>query len=89
LKESCIRDESVQAEYLRDLLNIYLKENVYAAFVYTFAARKAIYSKNPLHDLDMVNFGLIKVLPSENQGSEYLWEKKKAFHEIARFYSSI
>lgn len=89
LKKVCIRDEGVQAQYLMDLLNIYQKENVYAAFVYTFVARKAIYNYNPLYDLDMVNFGLIKVLPSEDHDAGYLWEKKEGFHKIAGLYSSI
>jgi hypothetical protein len=90
LKTVYKRDEDVQAKYLIDLLNIYLKENVYAAFIYTFVARRARYNVNHKYDLDMANFGLIKVLPPGDEGSNnpYSWGKKKAFNEISKFYSS-
>jgi len=90
LKKVCTRDEGVQAKYLIDLLNIYLKQNVYAAFVYTFVARKARYNVNHKYDLDMANFGLIKVLPPDNENSNnlYSWGRKKAFDEISKFYSA-
>jgi hypothetical protein len=84
LKKLLERDESVQSNYLIDLLNIYLKENVHAAFVYTFIARRAKYNVNPEYDLDMANFGLVKVLPDS-----YAWERKKAFYELSKFYSEF
>lgn len=90
LKKLLERDESVQSNYLIDLLNIYLKENVYAAFVYTFVARRAKYDVNPEYDLDMANFGLIKVLPSDNDSKfSYAWERKKAFYELSKYYSEF
>ncbi|RPI74325.1 MAG: abortive infection protein [Ignavibacteriales bacterium] len=89
LKKVFKRDEGVQANYIIDLLNIYLNENVYAAFVYTFVARKSKYNSNPEYDLDMANFGLIKVLSPDNKDLQnpYLWERKKAFNELSEFYS--
>jgi hypothetical protein len=91
LKKLLERDESVQSNYLIDLLNIYLKENVRAVFVYTFIARRAKYDVNPKYDLDMANFGLVKVLPSDNNDSKfsYAWERKKAFYELSEFYSEF
>ncbi|HEY6906226.1 MAG TPA: hypothetical protein VI230_02110, partial [Ignavibacteriaceae bacterium] len=88
LTKQLIRDEAVQAKYLDELLNIYLAENVHAVFVYTFVARRAIYDPNPEYDLDMANFGIIKVLPSEINDSahSYKWERKKAFSELSEFY---
>jgi len=83
------RDEDVQANYLIDLLNIYEQENIYASFVYTFVAPKARFNIIPEFDLDMANFGIIKVLPDEsnNPGIPYRWERKKAFYELAKYYS--
>ncbi len=91
LKKLLERDESVQSNYIIDLLNIYRKENVQAAFVYTFIARRAKYNVNPEYDLDMANFGLVKVLPSENKDSKfsYAWERKKAFYELAKYYAEF
>jgi hypothetical protein len=89
LKKICRRDESVQSDYLVKLLNIYSEENVYAAFVYTFIARKAAYNPDPLYDLDMANFGLVKVLPSndKDQKTSLKWERKKPFFAVSDFYS--
>lgn len=83
------RDESVQSKYIIELLEIFKHENVWAVFVYTFVARKSVYNVNPKFDLDMANFGLIKVLSNNDKKSEvpYLWESKKAFHELSEFYS--
>jgi hypothetical protein len=83
------RDENVQSNYIIDLLNTYTQENVYAAFVYTFVARKARYNVNPEFDLDMANFSVIKILPDESNNTNipYLWERKKSFYELSKFYS--
>lgn len=91
LKRIPERDEGVQSKYLIDLLNIYSEEKVYAAFVYTFIARRAKYDINPEYDLDMANFGLVKVLRSDNNDSKfsYRWERKKAFSELSEFYSNF
>lgn len=89
MKKNYKRDESVQSNYLIDLLNIYSSEKVYAVFVYTFISRKAAYNINKKYDLDMANFGLIKVLPSDlnDLKTPYMWERKKAFIEVSKFYS--
>ncbi len=91
LKKMFERDENVQSNYIVDLLNIYLNENAYAAFVYTFVARRALYNPNPEYDLDMANFGLVKVIPSNNKDSKYsyAWERKKAFYELSKYYSEF
>ncbi len=91
LKKAYQRDEGVQSDYLIELLNIYSAENVYAAFIYTYVARKAAYDADPLFDLDMANFGLVKVLPSNDNNGEapFSLEKKKSFIEVSRFYSFL
>lgn len=91
LKKLYKRDETIQAIYINDLLNLYLKENVYAAFVYTFVTRKSVYDDNPLYDLDMANFGIVKVLPAfpGKTSADYTREKKKSFNKISEFYKSI
>lgn len=89
LKKVYKRDEGVQSDYLGELLDLYSEKHVYAAFIYTFAARKSVYDADPLYDLDMANFGLIKVLPSNDKDRKapFSWEKKKSFVRAARFYS--
>jgi hypothetical protein len=83
------RDENVQAKYITDLLKIFSEENVFAAFVFNFIVPNAPYNKVPIYDLDMANFGIVKVLPGKNTGTDepYIWERKKAFYELSKFYS--
>lgn len=85
-----VRDENIQAKYIIDLLNIYKETNVYAAFVFNFITPDSRYNENPEYDLDMADFGILKVLPDEtgNANIPYLTEKKAAFFEISKFYSN-
>jgi hypothetical protein len=51
--------------------------------VYTFALRDYPHFTDPLRDLDMASFSVVKIDP-ENLDS---WEPKAVFHEIARRYA--
>ena len=83
------RDESGQATYLRELLEIFDAEGVDGAFVYLFA----LYSHphrpgDPRHDLDLASLGIVKVLEDRN-GDTYPdmpWEPKAAFATVAGHY---
>jgi hypothetical protein len=84
------RDEAVQEKYITDLLKIYSELNVHAAFVFNFIAPESRYNTNPKYDLDMANFGILKVLPDapKNSFEPYLWERKKAFYKLSKSYSN-
>lgn len=88
LKKVLVRDEKVQSDYLLDCLKIFAEEQVSAAFVYTFVARKAYFDTEPLFDLDMANFGLIKVIRPGNENEAYCWEKKKSFEALSKYFKN-
>ena len=89
LKGNFVRDESVQADYLRELLDIFSGEQVYGAFVFTFVQTSYVSDENPKYDLDMAGYGVVKMLP-EGRGPLYRnmpWVPKKAFSLLAGYYS--
>ncbi|QQK76261.1 abortive phage infection protein [Salicibibacter cibarius] len=88
IKDGIKRNESSQANYIIELLNIYQSENIYGAFVYDFIQPYHPHSSNTRHDLDMASYGIVKVYSedSEKPYSSGYWEPKEAFHEIAKFY---
>ena len=75
------RNEETQARYLKELINFYQAAGVHGCFVYTFFSPGFPHNSNPMLDLDMAGFGLVKM----KAGSEK-WEPKVAFHEVAERY---
>ncbi|ABR47730.1 Abortive infection protein [Alkaliphilus metalliredigens QYMF] len=84
------RNEQVQADYIGSLINLYEEEGLYGAFVCMFIEGDAPYSEEPLYDLDMASFGIVKPYPLESGKSadEGHWQRKQAFYEIAQRYGS-
>jgi hypothetical protein len=77
-----VRDEAVQARYLRELLDVYEAEGIAGAFVFTFAMPDFPHRPDdPEHDLDMAGFGVVKVTGDG-------WEPKAAFHALAARYAT-
>lgn len=60
LKGHYVRDEAEQAREIIDVLTIFDRTGVDGAFVMTFVAPIAPYSKNPRYDLDMASYSLVK-----------------------------
>lgn len=85
IRDGNVRNERVQAAYVGELIDVYHRHRVHAAFVYTFALREYPHVEDPLHDLDMAGFGVVKVDPEDPAK----WEPKLAFHEIARRYRDL
>lgn len=87
------RDEQGQANYLRELLEIFDTEGVDAAFVFLFALYSFPHRPNgePRHDLDLASLGIVKVL-EDGKGTTYPdlpWEPKAAFTAVADFYRPV
>lgn len=83
-----IRSESEQAEYLRELLEVFDAEGVDTAFVFTFAGYALPHRGNPRDDLDMASYGVVKVFDGR-RGDTYpdmAWEPKTAFTTVAEYY---
>jgi hypothetical protein len=88
LKGEFVRDESTQASYLTELLDIYNEEKVEGAFVFTFVSPTYSYNKNPLYDLDMASYSVVKTYENK-KGTTYEgmpWEPKKSFATLAEYY---
>ena len=69
LKGEFVRDEAVQATYLREVLDVFEAEGVDAAFVYTFARYDLPHRNEPGKDLDIVSRGIVKLLDAGLQAS--------------------
>lgn len=83
IKPGHVRDERVQADYLTELVDVYERSGVHGAFAFTFVMREFPHRPDdPVHDLDMAGFGVVKVDPDDRAR----WEPKAAFHALARKY---
>jgi hypothetical protein len=88
LKRRFFRDEASQAGYLLELLEIFTAENVEGAFVFTFVSPSYPYDQDPLYDLDMASYSLVKTY-KDQQGRRYPdmpWEPKEAFLKLGDYY---
>ncbi|HEY4327778.1 MAG TPA: hypothetical protein VGN20_27600 [Mucilaginibacter sp.] len=88
LKGSYVRDEDTQAAYLLELLDVFEKEKVFGAFVFTFLFENYIYDDDAKYDLDMASYGIVKAIPYIKSGySENLpWIPKKAFYALGEYF---
>ncbi|MGX1779445.1 hypothetical protein ACWIGW_45560 [Nocardia brasiliensis] len=75
------RDESVQARYLTELIDLFDTEGVHGCFVFTFVMPGFSYADDPAYDLDKAGFGLVAV------GTDGVAERKQAFDAVADRYS--
>jgi hypothetical protein len=80
-----VRDESTQARYLRELIDLYTVSGVHGCFVFTFAMPDFPFHTDPQLDLDMAGLGVVKTVP----GSPDRWIRKEAFHAIADRYALL
>lgn len=88
LKGEFIRDEGVQAQYIIESLDIFKEEKVEGAFVFTFISQSYPHKENPLYDLDIAAYGIVKYL-KDHKGTIYKdmpWEPKEAFKALAEYY---
>jgi hypothetical protein len=91
IKGKPVRDEDIQSDYILDLLNIFKSEKVFAAFVFTFINPRYKFNPDPLYDLDMASYGIVKPLDNANPDSYkgLPWIPKKAFYSLAEFYKGM
>ncbi|WP_431941808.1 hypothetical protein [Nocardia grenadensis] len=85
-----VRDEPGQANYLRELLQVFDDAGVDSAFVFLFALDNFPHRPDgdPRDDLDLACLGIVKVL--ENRGGDTYpglpWEPKAAFTALGEYY---
>jgi len=88
LQGAFVRDEHGQANYLIELLDIFQEEQVEGAFVFTFIMPGYPYSEDPIYDLDMASYSLVKTYLNQ-MGQTYKempWEPKESFRQLAHYY---
>ncbi|KLU61007.1 hypothetical protein CEB3_c25770 [Peptococcaceae bacterium CEB3] len=84
-----VRDEELQAHEIIESLNVFDSVGVDSAFVCTFVAPLTPYNENPLHDLDMASYSLVKFYEGGGHGTTYpdmTWEPKESFAAVAKYY---
>ena len=91
VKNNYIRDEEVQAKYIAELLDIFREENLAGAFVFTFVNPSYAHNKDPLHDLDMAGYGIVKIIGDTGEESYkgLPWTPKKAFYRLGEYYRNM
>lgn len=85
------RDEDLQARELLDMLRQVQTAGVAGAFVFTFIAPQLTHDRQPLLDLDMASYSLVKSYRSQS-GDTYPdlpWEPKVAFRALAEHYREL
>jgi hypothetical protein len=94
LNGNFVRDEEEQANYLRELLDVFAAEGMDAAFVYTFARYDLPHRDGPADDLDMASAGVVKVFDPQSTARDrhsrrypdMPWEPKAAFDTVADWF---
>ncbi|WP_240687216.1 glycoside hydrolase family 113 [Amycolatopsis suaedae] len=85
IRKGHIRSERIQAAYIAHLIDVYDSQGVHGCFVFTFSLKDYPHHQDPRFDLDMAAFGVVKVSAEDPTR----WERKEAFHELARQYSEL
>ncbi len=81
-----VRDEGEQVRYMDDLLPLFEEEGIDTTFWFSFVCYALPHRKDPLRDLDLGSYGIVKVLDGERGDAARPWEPKEAFHALARHY---
>ncbi|MFE1168472.1 type II CAAX prenyl endopeptidase Rce1 family protein [Nocardiopsis sp. NPDC058789] len=90
IRGNLVRDESVQADMIDTLLDVYETEDVHGAFLCMFVEGDCRYSPDPTRDSDMASFGIVRP-PTWASGlspDDGHWEPKEGFHTLARRYGA-
>lgn len=82
------RNESVQADYIIEVLDILISKKIYGAFVFTFVNPVYKFNSDPEYDLDMASYGIVKSLETgaEKTYKGLPWLPKESFYRLADYY---
>ncbi len=91
IKGNYERDETVQADYITEVLGLLKPENICGAFVFTFVMPSSKFNTDPHYDIDMASFGIVKPLDplDENSYQGLLWVPKESFYRLAKHYRDM
>ncbi|WBB62335.1 abortive phage infection protein [Streptomyces sp. WMMC500] len=90
LKEPLVRSERTQAAYVTDVYDVIESMGLHSAHAFEFVLPQSWHWPNdPVHDLDMVSYSLVKSIqdtPGDPE-SPWHWEPKEAYHALASRYA--
>ena len=89
VKPGHVRSEETQARLIEELLSIFEAEGVHGAYVFDFLQAANPHAANPLFDLDMASYGIVKPEPFQPGDASIRWERKQAFHAVADVYARL
>ncbi|MEO8852238.1 MAG: hypothetical protein ABI359_00570 [Ginsengibacter sp.] len=91
IKGNYVRDETVQADYLEELLNLLKPEKICGAFVFTFVMPSSKFNSDPHYDIDMASFGIVKPvdLPNGNSYQGLPWVPKESFYLLEKYFKDM
>lgn len=84
VKPGHVRSERVQADTIGGLIDLYQAEGVHGAYLYDFLQTANLHHEDPLNDLDMAGYGIVK--PAARPDGGVTWEPKLAFGAVADRY---
>jgi hypothetical protein len=82
LSGAFVRDEDLQAAEVMEMLSVLEKSGVAGVFVFTFSTPSLPHRPDPVRDLDMASYGLVKCYEDGH------WEPKRLFHALAEHYTA-
>jgi hypothetical protein len=82
-----IRDEEEQAKFLIEMLNLFTNEGVDGAFVFTFVTPSYPSNIDPLYDLDIASYSIVRTWKGiETTKAPLNWEPKNSFQAISQYF---
>lgn len=91
LNRVAVRDEKAQADALVDAMEDILSVGACGIFPFTFINGKLTHSEDPLHDLDMIGYSIVKTYEDGRAGSVFEgvnWDPKEVFYALKEFYKT-
>lgn len=82
VRDGHVRDESVQADYIGELIDLYASVGIAGCFVFTFVMPDFPHREDPQRDIDTAGFGIVAV--AEGDASD--WHPKEAYRTVADRY---
>ncbi len=91
IEEPPARSEQTQANYLAEQLEIFDKEAIDGAFVFTLVAPYLQHTDDPATDFDRSSFALVKSPSASSPAANAVppWQPKAAYIELGRIYQRL
>ncbi|MFI2031546.1 abortive phage infection protein [Streptomyces buecherae] len=88
IKGGLVRSERTQAAYLSEVFGVFESMDLYAAMAFSFVSPGSPHVADPLYDLDMASYSIVKTIRArpDDPTSDWHWEPKESFHTLAQHF---